>query len=79
MRLDSKKSIRILTEWKDRFIDAYDVELRDWIAATAAGKQTGPTTWDGYSAAVTADACVAAQKTSGIVPISLGKRPALYS
>jgi len=77
--LDSKRSTRILTEWKDRFIGAYDVELQDWINATAAGKQTGPTSWDGYSAAVTADACVAAQKISGTVPIKLGKRPALYA
>jgi len=44
----------------------------------ASGKISGPSSWDGYAAAVTADACVEAQKTGKIVEIKLGSRPALY-
>lgn len=70
----------ILMDWKDRFIDSYDVELADFFKAAAAGTAAGPTAWDGYVAAVTADACVAAQETEGqAVDIALPARPALYN
>lgn len=68
----------ILTDWKDRFIDSYDVELQDFIEAARQGTASGPSSWDGYVAAITADACVLAQDNGEIVPISLPERPALY-
>lgn len=79
MRKDAKLQNAILTDWKDRFIDSYDVELQDFIKAAAAGTATGPTSWDGYVAAISSDACVEAQEKAGqIIPISLPARPALY-
>lgn len=70
----------ILTDWKDRFIDSYDYELADFLKAAAKGTAAGPTSWDGYVAAVTADACVAAQEAEGVpIRISLPERPALYA
>ncbi|WP_417310800.1 Gfo/Idh/MocA family protein [Devosia sp.] len=79
MRKDARLQTALLTDWKDRFIDSYDVELADFIKAAANGTAAGPTSWDGYVAAVSADACVAAQEAPGsIVPISLPARPALY-
>jgi len=79
MRLGAKLQNAILTDWKDRFIDSYDVELQDFIRATARGTASGPAAWDGYVAAITSDACVAAQEQPGrIVPITLPARPALY-
>ena len=33
---------------------------------------SGPSSWDGYAASVTADACVEAQKTGKIVEIKMG-------
>lgn len=68
----------ILTDWKDRFFASYDVELQDFINAASKGLATGPTSWDGYMASVTSDACVKAQETGEIVPISLPDRPSLY-
>ncbi len=80
MRLDAKLQTSILTDWKDRFIESYDVELQDFIHAAARGTAVGPNAWDGYVAAITADACVAAQEREGeIVPINLPARPALYN
>jgi myo-inositol 2-dehydrogenase/D-chiro-inositol 1-dehydrogenase len=38
----------------------------------------GPTAWDGYFAAVTADACIAARRSRQVVPISIAERPAFY-
>ena len=80
MRLGAKRQSTILTDWKDRFVASYDVELNDFIGAASKGGATGPSAWDGYAAAVTADACVAAQERAGeAVDITLPARPALYA
>ncbi|NKN39259.1 Gfo/Idh/MocA family oxidoreductase [Agrobacterium sp. a22-2] len=78
MRKDASLQNAILTDWKDRFIASYDVELQDFILAAAKGTASGPSSWDGYVAAITSDACVAAQETGAIVPIALPPRPILY-
>lgn len=49
-----------------RFAEAYDVEVQDWVDAALKGTVNGPTSWDGYLAAVTSDALVKAQTTGGI-------------
>ncbi len=80
MRLGAKRQSTILTDWKDRFVASYDVELNDFIAAASKGGATGPSAWDGYAAAVTSDACVRAQESQGeAVAIALPTRPALYA
>lgn len=80
MRLDARLQAPILTDWKDRFVAAYDVELQDFLAAAARGEVSGPSAWDGYMAAVTSDACVAAQDRPGeAVAIRTPDRPALYA
>ena len=79
MRLGAKRQSRILTDWKDRFVASYDVELQDFIKAASGGGATGPSAWDGYAAALTSDACVQAQESAGqAVAIELPARPALY-
>lgn len=78
MRSNAKLSNEILMDWKERFIDAYDVELQGFINDVQAGQLQGPSAWDGYAAAVTADACVAAQLSGEVVPVSLPPRPSFY-
>ncbi|MGI6168353.1 MAG: Gfo/Idh/MocA family protein [Christensenellales bacterium] len=78
VRMDAKRSIQLETDWKERFIEAYDVEFKEWVEGTLRGEVTGPTSWDGYVAAVTADALVEAQKTGAIVSIEAGECPAFY-
>ena len=68
----------ILTDWKERFIAAYDVELQAFIDGVAAGRLTGPSAWDGYAAAVAADACVRAQTSGTVVGIEMPSRPIFY-
>ncbi|WAP66761.1 Gfo/Idh/MocA family protein [Jiella pelagia] len=78
-RQNASVATPILTDWKDRFVDSYDVELQAFIEAAAEGTATGPSTWDGYVAAITSDACVTAQGADGaVVPITLPERPGLY-
>lgn len=79
MRKNANLSTAILTDWKDRFIDAYDVELQAFINDVAAGTLTGPSAWDGYAASVAADACLKAQESGAIEPVELPPRPAFYS
>ncbi|AUH33034.1 Gfo/Idh/MocA family protein [Paracoccus tegillarcae] len=79
MRKQAMMQNTILTDWKDRFVESYDVELADFVQAAARGTASGPSSWDGYVAAISSDACVEAQEKSGqIIPISLPARPALY-
>ncbi len=52
------KSVEIEQDWKRRFADAYDVEIQEWIDSTLQGQMNGPSSWDGYLAAVTADALI---------------------
>ncbi|WP_332631375.1 Gfo/Idh/MocA family protein [Halalkalibacter flavus] len=79
-RKDSKLSTGILTNWKDRFVEAYDIEIQDFMDSVIKnGEPEGPSSWDGYIAAVTADACLKAQETGAKEPISLKERPDFYN
>jgi myo-inositol 2-dehydrogenase/D-chiro-inositol 1-dehydrogenase len=71
---------RIPEDWRERFIRAYDVELQEWVDALAAGPgATGPSSWDGYAAAVVSDAAVEALRSGSKVAITLRDKPDLYA
>jgi myo-inositol 2-dehydrogenase/D-chiro-inositol 1-dehydrogenase len=78
LRREGRLSTAIGQDWKMRFIDSYDVELQDWIKAATTGKISGPSAWDGYFAAVTADACLEAKRTGETASIVTPPRPAFY-
>ena len=77
-RAGASRSFPILTDWKDRFIEAYDIELTEWVKALAAGAPTGPSAWDGYAACVAADALNRSRGTGTFLPIEMIEKPALY-
>jgi myo-inositol 2-dehydrogenase/D-chiro-inositol 1-dehydrogenase len=79
MRSAAKLSSAILMDWKDRFIAAYDVELQAFIDSVRVGQIGGPSAWDGYAAAVAADACIEAQASGAIVALGLPGRPPFYA
>ena len=79
LRREAKFSRGILTDWKDRFVDAFNTEFQEWVNSTLEGKMLGPSAWDGYVVSVSADACVAAKHSGQITPISIPERPAFYS
>jgi len=80
MRKDAKLSIGILTDWKNRFMEAYDVEIQDFMdSIMKTGEPNGPNSWDGYIAAVTADACLKAQQSGEKEFITLQEKPVFYS
>ncbi|OZG72013.1 inositol 2-dehydrogenase [Hahella sp. CCB-MM4] len=78
LRKDAKLSNTILMDWKDRFIEAYDIELQAFLDGVQVGSISGPSSWDGYAAAVAGDVCVKAQESGQIEPIAMPARPAFY-
>lgn len=65
-------------DWRERFIEAYDQEFREWIVAAGQGTATGPSTWDGYAATLVADAALRAVESGQLERIALRAKPALY-
>lgn len=78
VRKGGRTSTGIETSWMNRFIDSYDVELQDWIDCASKEIVNGPTAWDGYLAAVTADALVKAQTSGQVEKIETGEKPEFY-
>lgn len=64
---------------KKRFGEAFDVELQAFIDGVATGELKGPSSWDGYAAAIAGDVCVKAQESGGIEQIEMPERPAFYA
>lgn len=66
-------------DWTNRFTKAYQVELQTFIDEVSQNKKlTGPSAWDGYVAAVTADCAIQSQKDEQPVAIKLDQEPDLY-
>ena len=65
-------------DWVLRFDGAFDDELLAFLHGVRTGNLPGPTAWDGYAAAVTADTLIRAQQSEQIETITLGEKPALY-
>lgn len=66
-------------DWRERFIEAYDQEFREWIVAAGQGTATGPSTWDGYAATLVADAALRAVASGRREEIEMRDKPALYA
>ncbi len=68
----------ICRDWSERFVEAYDLELQDWIDSAREGRVNGPCAWDGYVACITADFAQQARESGGKVAITLPEKPAFY-
>ena len=66
-------------DWRERFIEAYDQEFREWIVAAGQGTATGPSAWDGYAATLVADAALRAVDSGAREPVSMIEKPDLYN
>ena len=80
VRRDGAFSGRVPGDWRERFLRAYDIELQAWVDAVASGAgATGPTSWDGYAAAVVSDAAVEALRSGSRTELSMRAKPDLYA
>jgi myo-inositol 2-dehydrogenase/D-chiro-inositol 1-dehydrogenase len=67
-------------DWRERFALSYDVELREWVDAVAAGRPPqGPSAWDGFVAQAVCDAALHSLHSGGRESIELPPRPGLYA
>ena len=69
---------RVTQDWRERFLRAYDIEFQEWIDAIATGGEFGPSSWDGYAAAVVSDAAVQALHDGARATVTLAGKPPLY-
>jgi myo-inositol 2-dehydrogenase / D-chiro-inositol 1-dehydrogenase len=79
VRAGNRYGGRVPTDWRDRFIRAYDTELQEWLNAVAAGTSTGPTAWDGFAAAAVTDAALEALRTGQRTAVTMPERPDFYA
>lgn len=63
----------------DRFHDAFNAEVQQWIRAVERDEHTGSDSWDGYAATAVVDAAIASLEDGGReYPVTLIERPSLY-
>lgn len=79
VRKNAQLSTTILTDWKDRFVASYDVELQDFVDGVTTGQLGGASAWDGFAAAVAGDTCVKAQESGQIEIIDMPAKPDFYA
>ncbi|MDO4489457.1 MAG: Gfo/Idh/MocA family oxidoreductase [Lachnospiraceae bacterium] len=76
--VNPSESMPIMTDWKERFIEAYDIEFCAWVQSIENGALTGPSAWDGYIACVAGDALNASRGTSQFMKIETIEKPEMY-
>lgn len=81
INLGLKAIERYAADWRPRFAEAYRLQNKAWIRFIETG-ETSPiaaNAWDGYCAAIVAEAGVKALGVGTRVAINLAEKPALYS
>lgn len=68
----------ICRDWSERFVEAYNVEIQEWINSVRSGKAGGPSSWDGLTAIIAADAAQKAREESRAIDIEIPECPELY-
>lgn len=79
VRQDGRHHGPIPADFRERFRDAYQSELRDWVGGALAGRAGGPSAWDGYATTAVAEACVHALTEDRRTVVELADRPPLYA
>jgi myo-inositol 2-dehydrogenase/D-chiro-inositol 1-dehydrogenase len=78
MRLNGLCSYSVYSNWKERFGEAYDNELRIWIDGVLAGEAIGASAWDGYVTAFVAEACNKSRLEKRTVKLDYMSCPEFY-
>ena len=73
-------STSIPEDWRPRFADAYRHQNQAWIQSVRDGKptSTGANAWDGYAAAIVAEAGLRSLGEGRTVTIEMAAKPKLY-
>lgn len=65
-------------DWRDRFRDAYRLQMEAWIASLSGEPNDGASAWDGYRAIRVTEACLEAWRTGGRIAVPVEDRPDFY-
>lgn len=65
-------------DWTTRFVEAYNVEIQEWINGCKAGRVDGPNAWDGYACQAAAAAASKARENQTIEPVVYDEKPDFY-
>ena len=77
-RCAGRDGFEVESDWRQRFADAYRVQLQEWAAAIGAGGSVGASAWDGYAASMTAAAALEALANGVRTKVAVGVRPSFY-
>lgn len=74
------RTTAIMPDWQNRFVEAYNIELQDWVDRTSNGQEPGgASAWDGYIACLTSYVLGQCRAEGGTAKeIKLPQRPAFY-
>lgn len=86
VRSDLRASHAIPRDWRERFAEAYRLELQSWVDAifrwrssrSESGPVDGADAWDGYRAAVIAEAVLTSMSRGGRAGVEFMPLPELY-
>lgn len=77
-RSDAARQIPLMTDWSERFVQAYETELQRWITGVIEERVDGAGAWDGYAACVTADALIRSRQTGEAELVKMMDKPVFY-
>ena len=78
VRTNDARVTPICHDWSERFPEAYNTEIQNWIYASKEGRVDGPNAWDGYVAQITAKCASKARDTQTSVEIEIPEMPEFY-
>jgi len=80
LRDESGNRNAICSSHIDRFHDAFNQEVQQWIRAVERGEHAGSTAWDGYAATVVVDAAIESLENGGReVDVTMIEKPSFYA
>jgi myo-inositol 2-dehydrogenase/D-chiro-inositol 1-dehydrogenase len=80
LRDESGNRNAICSSHIDRFHDAFNQEVQQWIRAVERDEHAGSTAWDGYAATVVVDAAIESLENGGReIGVAMIEKPAFYA
>ena len=78
LRRQGSAGQRVEDDWLERFPAAYALEMQRWTEDLRAGETSGPDAWDGYTALLAVESCIASLHSGAREPFESPERPELY-
>ena len=78
-KTNCSRAAAIAPGWEDRFAEAYNIELQDWVDSVKRDTVCGASAWDGYMACLTASILGQCREEGGTAKeIEMPETPEFY-